>query len=122
MAKKILIIEDSPTIVSLLRNRIEDSGYETIAANDGESGLQMIKEKMPDLIILDVKMPGMDGFEVCRIVKGDPNIKDIPIVFVTASAQKSDIEKYREVGGSGYITKPYEGKALVDEIKKVLKE
>ncbi len=121
MAKKILIIEDSAIAVSLLKARIEASGFETVAAADGTEGLAKIKSEKPDLVILDVRMPGMDGFEVCRLAKSDPQTKGIPILFVTAVNQQKDIQRGKEAGGDGYITKPYDGKVLITEINKFLK-
>ncbi len=121
MAKKILVVEDSATMVSLLKARIEASGFEVIAAADGTDGLAKIKDEKPDLVILDVRMPGMDGFEVCRLAKADPQTKDIPIIFVTTASQQKDLARGKEVGGDGYITKPYDGKLIITEINKLLK-
>ena len=121
MSKKILIVEDNATLVSLMRARLENSGYEVISAEEGEEGLRSMKEEKPDLVILDIKLPIMDGFEVCRLAKNNPELKSIPIIFVTALAQEQDLKKGKEVGGDGYITKPYDGNNLLDEIGKFLK-
>ncbi|MDD5432519.1 MAG: response regulator [Candidatus Omnitrophica bacterium] len=122
MAKRILLIEDSQTTVALLKERIEAANYEVLAAYNGEDGLKQMKDLKPDLVLLDVRMPGIDGFEVCRIAKDDPEIKSIPIIFVTTAAQEVDVEKGKKLLAEGYITKPYEGKELVKEIRRVLKE
>lgn len=121
MAKKILIIEDSITTVGLLQSRLEAVGYEVISAFEGQSGLDLMKTKKPDLVLLDVRMPGMDGYEVCRIAKNDPQLKHIPIIFVTTAAQEKDIKKGKEVGGDSYMTKPYDGRELLNEVNKFLK-
>lgn len=121
MAKKILIIEDNVSTVSMLMTRIEYAGYEVVSAPDGESGLIKMKDEMPDLVLLDVRMPGIDGFEVCRRAKADKALKKIPVIFVTTASQDSDIKKGKEAGGDGYITKPYDGKDLLKEIKKFVK-
>ena len=120
MAKKILIIDDSVVTVSMLTERVQFGGYEVISANSGEQGLEMVRRELPNLVILDIRMPGMDGFEVCRLIKGDLATKDIPVVFVTTATQKKDLDKGKEVGCSGYITKPYDGKLLLEEIKKLI--
>lgn len=119
---KILIIEDSPTIGSLLTERLKASKFEVISAENGKVGLDKIRTLKPDLVLLDVFMPEMNGYEVCRIAKSDPELKNIPIVFLTACAQDADIEKGRAAGGDGYLTKPYEGKALITEIQRLLKK
>ncbi len=121
MAKKILVIEDSVITGDLLKQRLEERGYETIVSYDGADGLAKIKDEKPDLVILDVRMPGMDGFEVCRLAKADPQTKDIPIIFVTTASQQKDLARGKEVGGDGYITKPYDGKLIITEINKLLK-
>lgn len=116
--KKILVVEDSPTILCLVIDLLEYNGYKVVSANDGETGLSKMKEAKPDLVVLDIRLPGMDGYQVCCIAKSDPELKNIPIIFLTTSAQKREIEKAKEVGADGYVTKPYEGKGLVEEIDK----
>jgi len=118
--KRILIVEDSPTMRDMIAYRLEASGYETETAQDGEEGLKKIKELKPDLVLLDIKMPGMDGFEVCQRSKSDPETKAIPIIFLTTAAQESDITKGRVLGAEGYITKPYDGNKLIEEIGRIL--
>jgi len=122
MGKKILIIEDSTITIVLVKMRLENDGYTVISAIGGEAGLEKMREEKPDLVILDVRMPEMDGFEVCRIAKNDPELKNIPVIFLTTRVQKSDFEKGKEVGVDGHIGKPYEGAGLVKEIKKFLGE
>lgn len=118
--KKVLLIEDDSVIVDLLRCRLEDGGFKVISAGNGQIGLQKMKKDNPDLVLLDVKMPGMDGFEVCRIAKNDPELKEIPIVFLTTAAQEWDLKEAKEAGAEGYITKPYEGKGIVEKIEEIL--
>ena len=120
--KKILIVEDSETIREMVAYRLTESGYDVETASDGKEGLRKIKEVKPDLVVLDIRMPGMDGFEVCEKAKADPAIKHIPILFLTTATQKADYEKGRECGADGYVTKPYEGTGLVDEVKRVLQK
>jgi len=120
MAKKVLIIDDSTVTCSILSERIKSGGYDVVVANDGEQGLAAMQKEFPDLVILDVRMPGMDGFEVCRLAKNDLVIKGIPIVFVTTAGQQKDMDKGMALGASGYITKPYDGRILLDEIKRII--
>jgi len=121
MAKKVLIIDDNASSVSMLVARLESAGYDTTHAPDGETGLAKMRGERPDIVLLDVRMPGMDGFQVCREAKADPKLKDIPLIFVTTASQESDIKKGMEAGCDGYITKPYEGKALLEKIKNFVK-
>lgn len=122
MKKKILIVEDSPTIAELVSYRLTHAGYEVISALDGEIGLRKMREDNPDLVLLDVRMPGIDGFQVCRMAKNDPAIKSIPIIFLTALDQQSDLAKAEEAGVDGYLTKLYEGNELVEKIGSFLKQ
>lgn len=121
MAGKILVIEDNLATVNMLITRLEWAGYKVIAALDGETGLIKMKQEKPDVVLLDIRMPGMDGFEVCRKAKSDPALKKIPIIFLTTASQESDIKRGKEAGGDGYITKPYEGRALIEEVSKFIK-
>ena len=121
MQKKILIIEDSAVTVSMLTARIETEGYQVISAEDGTKGLDMMRQDNPDLVILDIRMPGMDGFEVCRIAKNDLQLKKIPIIIVTTATQEKDKQKGKDLGADLYITKPYDGQQLLREIDNILK-
>lgn len=119
MAKKILIIDDSPTTVNILKSQLEESGYEVLTANDGSAGLVLMRQKHPDLVILDVNMPGLQGTEVCRIAKADFQLKNTPVVFLTVASQREDIEKGSKSGADAYITKPYDLPDLLEVIKKL---
>ena len=121
MTKKILVVDDSIFLQSLLKDRLESEGFFVIQALDGKEGLEKVKNENPDLVLLDVKMPIMDGFECCRRIKNDPIIKHIPVVFLTVMSQKTDIESGIEAGAEAYFTKPYDGNALVSKIKELLK-
>jgi DNA-binding response OmpR family regulator len=119
--KRILVVEDEKDLVEILSVRLEASGYKVIAAYDGQEGLDKAKKEKPDLIILDLMLPKVDGYKVCRLLKFDEKYKKIPIIMFTARAQESDRKLGEEVGADGYITKPFEPKALLDKIAELLK-
>ena len=118
---RILIIEDESDIGELLEYNLQKEGYDTILANNGESGLQIAKKEKPNLLILDLMLPGIDGLDVCRLIKSDSNIKDISIVMLTALGQEEDIVKGLESGADDYITKPFSFKVLIARIQSVLR-
>ena len=119
--KRILIVDDEPNIVKAVRARLEDSGYEAIAAYDGEEALKKAREEKPDLIILDLMLPMMDGCDVCRKLKLDEKYKAIPIIMFTAKFQPVDIRYGMAQGADAYITKPFDPKMLLDKIRELLK-
>lgn len=121
MAKKILLVDDEKDLVETLTLRLKASGYEVIPAYDGQEALDKAKSEKPDLIILDLMLPKMDGYKVCGLLKADARYKKIPIVMFTARAQESDRDIGMEVGADGYITKPFEAKALLGKIEELLK-
>ncbi len=114
--KEILVIEDNPQTVKLVKFILEKNNYSTVAAGDGEHGLQMAKEKKPDLIILDLMLPGMDGYRVCEMLKADPDTKEIPVLVLTALDTGADFEKALQKKADWYITKPFEPQHLLKRI------
>ena len=121
MAKhKILLIEDSDVMRALLQDRLEYAGYSVAEAADGEAGLAAAAKERPDLILLDIMMPKLDGIAVCRQIKADPLLRHIPVIFLTVKAQDKDIKEGYAAGADGYITKPYEIEIIISEIKKHL--
>jgi class 3 adenylate cyclase len=117
----ILIVDDNPTNVDILRTRLAVHNYEIIAAGDGEVGLEMAREKQPDLILLDIMMPKIDGIEVCRNLKADASLPFMPIIMVTAKADSKDIVAGLEAGADEYLTKPVDQGALVARVKSMLR-
>jgi CheY-like chemotaxis protein len=117
MAKKILIVEDEPRNLKLVRDLLEKFGYETIEANDGEQGVELVKTQKPDLILMDIMMPKMDGLEATRIIKEDAVTKHIPIVALTSYAMKGDKERTLEAGCDGYISKPIDIRELMKTVE-----
>lgn len=120
MSKKVLIVDDEQDIVETLKFVIEAKGYECLCAYDGEEGLMLAKQEMPDLIILDVMMPKINGFKISRLLKYDNKYKDIPILMVTARSQDEDKIIGEETGVNEYITKPFEIDEIMDKIDKYL--
>lgn len=118
--KKILIVDDEQDIVETLKFMLEVQGYECFCAYDGESGLNMAKEIIPDLIILDVMMPKINGYKISRLLKYDNKYKDIPIIMITARSQDEDKIIGEETGVNEYITKPFEIDFVVERVKSYL--
>tara|TARA_Y100001970_G_C14055256_1_gene761203 strand:+ start:205 stop:900 length:696 start_codon:yes stop_codon:yes gene_type:complete len=122
MSKKhILIIEDEKDIAELLEYNLGVGEYYTYVANNGETGLKVARKQNPDLILLDLMLPGIQGLDVCRIIKTDEDTKNIPIVMLTALGQEENIVKGLESGADDYITKPFSFKILLARIKSVLR-
>ena len=118
---RILVADDNPANVDILQTRLAVHGYEIVTAGDGEEALAVAREKQPDLILLDVMMPRMDGLEVCRRLKADTALPFIPIILVTAKADTKDIVAGLEAGGDEYLTKPVDQAALVARVKSMLR-
>ncbi len=117
----ILIVDDNPTNLDILQTRLRAHNYEVVTAADGEAGLAMAREKQPDLMLLDIMMPKMDGIEVCRRIKEDPSLPFMPIIMVTAKADSKDVVAGLEAGGDEYLTKPVDHAALVARVKSMLR-
>ena len=120
--KKILIVDDEQDIVESLKFVLENCDYTCYCAYNGEDGLKLAKEIFPDLMILDVMMPKLNGYKISRLLKFDKKYKNIPIIMVTARSQESDKLIGEETGADEYITKPFEIKELVEKVKNYLKE
>lgn len=122
MAKSILVVDDEPSILLSLEFLMQQEGYEVRAATNGEEALQAVGEKQPALILLDIMMPRLDGFEVCQAIRANPEWKDIRIVMLTAKGREVDQEKGLALGADDYITKPFGTKELVKKVKTILGE
>ncbi len=118
---KVLVIEDEPDILEVIQYNLEREGHKVIACRNGEQGLSRIRTDNPDLVILDLMLPGMDGVEVCRQVKSDPVTRSIPLIMVTAKGEESDIVLGLGIGADDYITKPFSPRELVARVKVVLR-
>jgi serine phosphatase RsbU (regulator of sigma subunit) len=117
----ILIVDDNPANVEILQMRLTAHGYDIITAADGQAGLTTARDRKPDLILLDIMMPRLDGLEVCRRLKGDRSLPFMPIILVTAKADSIDVVAGLEAGGDEYLTKPLDQAALVARVKSMLR-
>lgn len=118
MPKKILIVDDEPQIVEICRDYLKAAGYETVSASDGAQGLSLARREKPDLIVLDLMMPEMNGLDVCRIIRRE---SDVPIIMLTARVEETDKLIGLELGADDYITKPFSPRELVARIRVVLR-
>ena len=120
MGKTILIVEDEPKNMKLLRDLLQRFGYEILEASDGEEGVKSAGEKIPNLILMDIMMPKMDGLEATRIIKANTQTKQIPIIALTSYAMKGDRERTIEAGCDGYIAKPIDIQEVLKTIEHFL--
>jgi two-component system, OmpR family, alkaline phosphatase synthesis response regulator PhoP len=121
MTKKVLIIEDERDIIGLVTHYLEPEGYRVTAVRDGAKGLLQIKSELPDLLILDIMLPEMDGLEICRRVRADSRTASLPIIMLTAKGEETDRVVGLEVGADDYLTKPFSPKELVARVKALLR-
>jgi len=119
--KKIIIIEDEPDILEVLSYNLKREGFEVFSATNGTLGLSLAEKELPDLILLDLMLPGMDGIEICSSIKNNPVAQNALIIMVTAKGEESDIVLGLGVGADDYITKPFSPKELVARVKAVLR-
>jgi len=119
---KILVVDDEPMIVKMVEARLQADGFEVITAYDGLEALAVARRESPDLIILDLMLPKMDGFKVCAMLKHDQKYMKIPIIMFTAKTQESDKKLGFECGADAYITKPFDPDILIAKIKELIKE
>lgn len=120
MTKRILVVEDQEDNRQILRDLLSNAGYEMIEAEDGEQALEQVAKHRPDLILMDIQLPLMDGYEATRRIKADPDLKSIPIIVVTSYALSGDEEKARVAGCDAYVAKPYSPRALLAQIREYL--
>ena len=120
MAKKILIIDDEPDILRAAKVRLMSFGYEVITADDGNDIINLVKRDTPDLILLDLRLPRMDGDKICVMLKTDDKFKHIPIIIFTASSDPTTNRKVQDSGADGYLIKPFDPEELLQTMKKFL--
>ena len=119
-AKRILVCDDDPVILRLLQVNLELEGYEVLSAHNGEEALEIASAERPDLVILDIMMPKLDGYQTAERLKSQEDTKEIPVVFVSAKAQLSDIEKGKSYGVADYLTKPFDPSDLLEIVERLV--
>ncbi len=120
MAHRILLVDDNTTNLQVLFQALSPEGYELLVAQSGEQALETAQEAMPDLLLLDVKMPGIDGFETFRRLRGAEATSGIPVVFISAHANVESMKEARDLGAEGYLTKPFEFDEVLAKVREVL--
>jgi len=120
MTKRILVVEDQEDLRGILRDLLVSSGYEMLEAGDGQAGVDKAKAEKPDLILMDIQMPVMNGYDATRTIKADPDLKPIPVVAISSFAMKGDEEKARAAGCDHYVTKPYSPMQLLKIVRSLL--
>lgn len=120
MAKKILVVDDEPDLLKVMTFRLKKLGFGIIEATDGQKAIDLIREHRPDLILLDLRLPIIDGWEVCRRIKADEQLEHIPIIFLTASASAVNLKKAKELKAEDFIVKPFEPEELLEKVKKLI--
>jgi two-component system cell cycle response regulator DivK len=122
MTRRILVVEDQEDNRRIIRDLLQSVGYQLIEAADGAAGVRLAKEERPDLILMDIQLPVLDGYEATRRIKADPELRPIPIVVVTSYALSGDDAKARTAGCDAYVAKPFSPRALLATIRKFLPE
>ncbi|GAB4503925.1 MAG: hypothetical protein Fur0043_09180 [Anaerolineales bacterium] len=117
---KILIAEDEPDIRDLVAFTLRFAGHEVVTATNGEEAVQVAKQEAPDLIILDVRMPRMTGYDACRAIKRDPALNAVPVIFLSAKGQESEIQDGMNAGAEEYLLKPFAPDQLTDRVRSIL--
>ncbi len=120
MQKKVLIVDDDPDIIMAIRFGLEQEGIACIEAHDGEEALNKAKKERPDLMVLDVMLPGISGYKIARLLKYDRSYASIPIIMLTGRADEKDRELGEQTGADAYVTKPFDREAFVDLVKERL--
>jgi DNA-binding response OmpR family regulator len=120
MAKVILVVDDEPNILLSLEYLMEQAGYEVRSARDGEAALAEIERAPPDLVLLDVMLPKVDGVEVCQLIRARPEWRDIKVIMLTAKGREIEREKGISLGADDYVTKPFATRELVDKVRQTL--
>ena len=118
---KILVVDDYPNVVEMLKVRLEAAGFDVMSSYDGADGLQKSRTLSPDLILLDVMLPKIDGFKICRLLKFDEKFRRIPIIMLTSRARDIDTQTGMKMGADAYLYKPYDAAVLMEKIHELLK-
>jgi DNA-binding response OmpR family regulator len=120
MPMKVLIVDDEPNILLSLDFLMRKEGYEVFVARNGTEALESVQNHLPDVVLLDIMMPDVDGYEICKFIKNNEETKHCKVIFISAKSKESDIQKGYEMGADFYITKPFTNKQIVSKVKEVL--
>ncbi|QFT85341.1 Transcriptional regulatory protein YycF [Halomonas sp. THAF12] len=118
--RKVLVVDDEPNIVLSLEFLMQQAGFEVVTAEDGETALARVSETRPDLMLLDISLPGIGGFDVLERLRADPDVARLPIIMLTAHGREVEREKGLALGADDYITKPFSTRELVERVKRLL--
>lgn len=121
MTSRVLIVEDEPNIVESLSFVLTREGFEVASVLDGEAAVKALRHDPPDLMILDVMIPRLNGFEVLKVVKSDPLLKSIPVIVLTAKGQLQDRRLAEEIGSDGFMTKPFSNRDIVEQVRRLIR-
>jgi CheY-like chemotaxis protein len=119
--KKILLVDDTDTILLFLKTLLAGQGFDFLTAKNGAEAIEKTRRERPDLVLLDIFMPVMDGIEACRVMKGDPELKRIPVIIVTARSEAENVERSLDAGCDDYVFKPVRKLELLDKINRLLR-
>jgi CheY-like chemotaxis protein len=117
---RVLIVDDEPHIVLSLEFLLERAGYETASAGDGDEALALVRRLRPDVVLLDIMMPGRNGYAVCQAIKSDPGLRAIPVIMLSAKGQEVEIRKGLELGAAAYVTKPFGNAEVLEAVRAAL--
>lgn len=118
--KKILVVDDEQDLLDFVKIRLEGNNYNVVTATDGVIALEVFKKERPDLVLLDILMPKLDGFKVCQALKNNPLTANIPVIMLTAKDRIDDIKQAKQIGANGYLVKPFDAATLLFDIKEQL--
>ena len=118
--KKVLVCDDDAAILRVLEVNLQIEGYEVLTAKDGEEAVQLALESQPDLVILDVMMPRLDGYQACEKMKANDELRETPVIFLSARGERADIAEARSLGAAEYLTKPFDPMELLERVAKLL--
>lgn len=118
--KKILVVDDDPYILMSLEFLMKKNGYDVMVARNGTEALEIVEKQLPDVVLLDIMMPDVDGYEICKHIKASKKLKDAKVVFMSAKTKEADIRKGYDLGASLYITKPFSTREMIKQIKELM--
>ena len=119
MRKRVLLVDDSPLALKMSKAQLEEAGYEVLTAKDGQEGLDLARKEVPDVILLDLMLPKLDGYKVCRMLKFDKAFENIPVVIFSAKGSDADKKLAEQVGADAYMVKPFDLKLFTETIRKL---